>query len=176
MEDRKQKFYAIVKARSAENERALNSLLQGNCYALVGAIIRMELDSLVRVFDFSNSDPTKQEKILDDFFEGKKWSNYDRNMVNALSRKLGWAEHIYDFCCAFVHLSPYHDWASTDDIPNLTQDKRRQIVSAIKGQQDDVWGYDTTFVINEDFGFNDLLPFVPHIFKKLKSNLPYEMK
>jgi len=136
----------------------------------------MELDSLVRVYDFNNADSERQERLLNDFFGGNKWSKSDRQMVNNLSRSLGWAEHIYDFCCAFIHLSPYHDWVSTSDIPNLSQEKRRYIVSEIKSQQNDVWGYDTTLSINEDFGFNELIPFVPHIFKKLRGNLLCEME
>lgn len=176
MEDRKKKFFNIIIARSNENEKALNLLLEEKCYALIGAIIRMELESLVRVHYFNNVNRIKQESLLDEFFVGKKWSVTDRNMVNNLSRSLGWTEHIYDFCCAFIHLSPYHDWASTSDIPNLTQDKRRFIVNEIKSQQNDNWGYDTSLVITEDFSFDDLIPFSPYIFKKLRDNLLYEIK
>ncbi|MEG0664144.1 MAG: hypothetical protein RR483_03490, partial [Clostridia bacterium] len=113
---------------------------------------------------------------LNDFFDNKKWAPNDRTIVECLSGLLGWARHIYDFCCAFIHLSPYHDWATSTDIPNLTIDKRRQIVAEIRKQQNDTWGYDTTLVINEDFKFNDLIPFTPHIFKKLKGNLECEIK
>jgi hypothetical protein len=151
-------------------------LLEAECYALIGTIIRIELDSLIRVNDFNNANDIKKESLLDSFFNGNKWPNTDRNMVEKLSSSLSWAKHIYDFCCAFIHLSPYHDWASTSDIPNLTQDKRRSIVSEIKAQQNDDWGYDTSLVITEDFGFDDLIPFAPHIFKKLRKNLLFEMK
>ena len=176
MENRKKKFYEIIKVRSDENEKALTLLLEAKCYALIGAIIRMELDSLLRVHYFNNADSIKREFLLNRFFNNNKWPNTDRNMVNTLSRSLGCAEHIYDFCCAFIHLSPYHDWASSSEIPDLTQEKRRFIVSEIKSQQDDNWGYDTTLVINEDFDFDDLIPFAPHIFKKLRDILFCEMK
>lgn len=49
MEDKKKQFYDIVLGRSNENERALKVWMNQNCYALVGAIIRMELDSLVSI-------------------------------------------------------------------------------------------------------------------------------
>jgi len=176
MENQKKRLFDIITARSNENEKALNLLLETKCYTLIGAIIRMELDSLIRVYDFNNADRNKQERLLNDFFDGEKWSKTDRQMVNNLSRSLGWAEHIYDFCCAFIHLSPYHDWASTSDIPNLTQDKRCSIVSNIKSQQNDNWGYDTSLTIDENFGFDDLIPFAPHIFKKLRGNLLCEME
>jgi len=171
MRDRKNEFFDIVRARSGENEKALNLLLNERCYALIGAIIRMELDSLIRVYNFNNVDSRKQEQLLNRFFASGKWPNTDSNMVKSMSRSLGWTEHIYEFCCAFVHLSPYHDWASDDTIPNLTQDKRHLIVNAIRSQQ-----YDPTLVIDENFGFTDLILFAPHIFNKLRDNLLYEMR
>ena len=175
MDDKKKKFYTIIKARSDENEKALALLLEARCYALIGGIIRMELDSLVRVHYFNNTDSKEQNLLLDKFFMGSKWPNTDRNMVNYLASSLGGAEHIYDFCCAFIHLSPYHDWASLSDVPSLTIAKRHSIVNEIKEQQNDVWGYDTKLNINDDFKFDDLLLFAPHIFKKLRGNLMLEL-
>lgn len=175
MNDRKKKLFEIIMERSNENETALKLLIEANCYALIGAIIRMELDSLVRLHEFNNSDHAKQEYLLDKFFSGYRWPNTDKNMVSTLSYSLPWAIHIYDFCCAFIHLSPYHDWAVTSNIPNLTKEKRLSIVSEIKKQQNDVWGYDTSLVINPDFEFDDLIPFVPYIYKKLKGNLLCEL-
>lgn len=146
-----------------------------NCYALVGAIIRMELDSLIRVHHFNTLSDNEQEIILDKFFKNEKWTLSDRILVNTLSRSLGWAQHIYEFCCAFIHLSPYHDWATTSNIPNLASEKRRLIVDEIHEQQNDSWGYDINLTINEDFCFDNLLLFAPSIFKKLKGNLECEL-
>ncbi len=174
MNNQKKAFFDIVMARSNENAKALEMLIEIKCYALIGAILRMELDSLIRVHYFNNTDDEMQKTMLKNFFNNKKWTPTDRDMVKILSNSLGWAKHIYDFCCAFIHLSPYHDWATTPNIPNLTIDKRCQIVTEIRQQQNDTWGYDTTLVIKEDFSFNELIPFVPHIFKKLRSNLEYE--
>lgn len=176
MEDRKKKFFDIIRARSNENEKAINLLLGERCYSLTGAILRMELDSLLRVHDFVNATILRQETLLDNFFGGNRWLSTDRIMVKNISHKLGWTEHIYDFCCAFIHLSPYHDWAYTSDIPNLTREKRHSIVCAIKNQQNDTWGYDTALVIDEDFCFDDLIPFIPYIFKKLRQNLLCEIR
>lgn len=123
MEDKKQNFFRIIEARSNENEEALKVLMEKKCYALIGAIIRMELDSLIRVHYFNSANNEVQKDMLDKFFANNKWYATDRKMVNMLSNSLGWAKHIYEFCCAFIHLSPYHDWATTSDIPNLTRDK-----------------------------------------------------
>ena len=83
-----------------------------------------------------------------------------------LVQLLGWS---------LIHLSPYHDWATTSNIPNLTSEKRRLIVDEIHEQQNDSWGYDTNLTINEDFCFDNLLLFAPSIFKKLKGNLECEL-
>lgn len=176
MNEREEKFFSIIKSRSDENEKAINLLLNERCYALIGAILRMELDSLIRVCYFNSVDVDKQEKLLDNFFDSKKWGKSDREMVRQISEKLGWASHIYDFCCAFIHLSPYHDWASSSEIPNLTKERRSEIVKGIKAQQNKDWGYDPTLEIDENFTFDDLILFTPHIFKKLRENLLCEMK
>ena len=181
MSEMKEKFFDIVMARSNENQRALDLLLSSNCHALVGAIIRMELDSLIRVHHFNNADEKTKEILLNNFFNEGEWKFngkriYDSVMLKNMPPLLGWAEHIYAFCCAFIHLSPYHDWASDSNIPNLTDATRQFIVTEIRAQQNDVWGYDTSLAIEEDFGFDDLIPFAPHIFKKLRENLYCEMK
>lgn len=173
--DKKDMFFKIVLDRSNENKKALDILVGEQCYALVGSIIRMELDSLIRVYYFNNSKPERQEEMLKKFFDGDRWAPTDRRMIENMPHSLGWARHIYDFCCAFIHLSPYHDWATSSDIPNLTREKRKSIVSEIREQQNDVWGYDTSLVIEENFGFEDLILFAPHIFKKLKANLECEI-
>lgn len=175
-EDKKEKFFSIIKSRSDENKKAIDILLNEKCYALIGAIIRMELDSLIRVYYFKSIDVNKQEELLENFFDNKKWIKRDREMVKQISVKLGWTTHIYDFCCAFIHLSPYHDWASSSEIPNLTQEKRSEIVKGIKAQQNKNWGYDPTLEIDENFTFDDLILFAPHIFMKLRENLLYEIK
>ena len=77
MEDKKKQFYDIVLGRSNENERALKVLMNQNCYALVGAIIRMELDSLIRVHHFNTLSDNEQEIILDKFFKNEKWTLSD---------------------------------------------------------------------------------------------------
>ena len=164
------RFFDIIKARSDENEKSIQLLLEAECYALLGAIIRMELDSLIRVEDFNSSTDSRKIELLNNFFQSKlesrKWMQYDSQMVKNYSQTMGWAHHIYHFCCAFVHLSPYHDWASNRNITNLTQNERRIIVNDIKSQQ-----YDPTLTIDENFGFDELIPFAPHIFKKLRDNL-----
>ena len=175
IEARQREFFKIVKARSDENEKAFALLMQGECYALVGATIRMELDSLIRLFDYKGADDSRKEQLLDEFFKGRSWSKLEWKLVESMSSTIGWTEHIYKFCCAFVHLSPYHDWATNDNIPNLTRKRRRLIVQELRNQQNDTWGYDTTLSIEEDFTFSDLILFAPHIFKKLRGNLLCEL-
>jgi len=165
-----QKFFDIIEARSNENKKALELLVEAKCYALVGAIIRMELDSFIRTYHFSSCTSTQQQAILQKFFSGEKWSMRDADMIARMSQSIGWTEHIYKFCNAFIHLSPFHDWATSSQIPNLTQQTRQFIAKDINAQQ-----YDKSVTISENFGFEELIHFAPHIFEKLRSNLLYEM-
>ena len=153
----------------------MNLLMSERCYALIGAIIRMELDSYTRLYDFKRKSFYQKKMLLNNFFGGREWPRswptQDWKLVAKLSENIGWAHHIYKFCCAFIHLSPYHDWASNNDIPHLTADIRQSIVQDI-GMQN----YDPLLTITEDFGFEELIPFAPHILKKLRDNMKYEME
>ena len=179
MRDKVKKFYDIIKIRSDENEKAFNLLMKEKLYSLVGAIIRMELDSLVRAYYFNNlSSDSEKEELLDKFIAGEKSFKSDFDMVKELSEKLGWAKHIYFICCAFIHLSVYHDWANNDKIPNLTLQERQFIVTEFKEQQKAFayCGYDPSLQLDINFGFSDLIKIAPAVFGKLKRNLECEIK
>ena len=169
-------FYRAIKERSNENEKALDWLLSEKIYSLVGSVIRMELDSLFRLCYFKSKNASEQIILLQQFFAGQPWRGErhlvrDRDMVNHLADTLmlKWATPIYDIGCAFIHLSPYHDWNndSSDPTRNITIHVRRSIVEHIKEQhQKD---------LDINFSFDDLILIANDVFVKLRSNIIYEL-
>ena len=168
-------FYSAIKKRSDENQKALDWLLENQIYSLVGSIIRMELDSLFRLCYYKSKSETEQANLLQQFDTGQRWSGEkglvtDRKMVEYLANvlMLNWAIPIYDIGCAFIHLSPYHDWNNGNDpTRNISKDVRKSIVEHVESQHEKQ--------LNIDFSFNDLISVANDVFGKLRSNLLCEL-
>ncbi|MCL2499123.1 MAG: hypothetical protein FWE90_02180 [Defluviitaleaceae bacterium] len=168
-------FYEAIKKRSDENEKALQWLLNERIYSLVGSIIRMELDSLFRLCYFKvQSEPIKKQ-LLQQFMKGQRWRGEkdlisDRTMVQYLTGQLllDWATPIYDIGCAFIHLSPYHDWGGVNEpTRNINIEIRRVIVEHIKVHHH--------VELEEGFTFEDLVSVASDVFGKIRGNLLYEL-
>lgn len=172
------KFYNAIKTRSDENEKALQWLIQEKLYSLIGSIIRLELDSLIRlcyIKALENENENEKNSLLEQFFNGERWSVEkqiitDRKMVTYVTNSLmlGWVEPIYDIGCAFIHLSPYHDYANLNPTQNLSNAQRKTIVDHVESHH--------KIRLDINFGFNELVNIAPLVFKKLRDNLLYEIE
>jgi hypothetical protein len=171
-----QTFINSIKSRMEENKKAFSLLMQEKLYSLIGSILRLELDSLIRMaYINSKKDESDKEVLLSQFINGNRWSYEkklvtDRMMLNNLMCRLGlgWAEPIYDICCAFIHLSPYHDWGEIEPTNNLTIENRKTIVEHVKAHQHKD--------LDLNFGFYDLVSIADGIFDKLQGNLKCEIE
>ena len=169
-------FYNAILKRSEENKKAFDLLMNEGLYSLVGSIIRLELDSLIRVCYINSLDSAKEKRdLIEQFLKGQRWQIEkrlvsDRKMVTHVVNNLGlgWAEHIYDIGCAFIHLSPYHDWGSLLPTENLTQKQREEIVKHVEWNQ--------KIKIKLTFGFEELVQIAPGVLEKLRNTLQYELK
>jgi hypothetical protein len=167
-------FYRAILQRSQENEKALKYLMQEQLYSLIGSIIRLELDSLIRVCYVKSQDAATQEVLIEQFMQGRRW-RYERDLITdkqmvenmVWTLGLGWAAPIYTIGCAFIHLSPYHDWGNSEPTNNFSQDERAEIIEHIEGHH--------KIKLSDDFTFFDLVNVAPKVFEKLKSNLRYEI-
>lgn len=168
-------FYDAIKKRSDENQKALDWLLKEEIYSLVGSIIRMELDSLFRLSYFNSKNENEKESLLQQFKLGQRWSGEkgivtDRKVVQTLAKSLllDWATPIYDIGCAFIHLSPYHDWNnSKDPTRNIDNNTRKAIVEHIESHHQKQ--------LSVEFTFYDLVSVAKDVFSKLRGNLLREL-
>lgn len=167
------KFTNAIRQRSDENNKALSWLMEEKLYSLVGSIIRMELDSLIRIcYIKSISNEERRRMLFIQFFNGQRWKFEkdivtDRNMVSFIANNLGlrWAEPIYDIGCAFIHLSPYHDYMNLSPTSSLTNEQRKIIINHVKDHH--------KIELEKDFSFIDLVGVAPLVYKKLRDNLLY---
>jgi len=103
-------FCRQVRNRSRENREALALLHRSALTGNVLAVLRQELDSMVRcVFLLSVSDRLYRKRLLEDSVSGLLWRTEngrrkitDRDMVDLTSKLHGWTQNVYAFGCGFT--------------------------------------------------------------------------
>lgn len=125
---------------------------------------------MVRVmFLLALKDRRQRMKLVEDSVAGRPWRSAngrritDREMVNLANTLTGWAESVYRFGCAFIHLSNFHDRLARDPFKALPASERRHIVSHIE--------YYHGALRTKTPGIGDILPLVPRVFEKISGNL-----
>ena len=129
-------FCRQVRARSAEHREAIRLLQGSGVLSQMIAILRQELDSMVRViFLISIADKTYRDQLLDASVNGEKWTIEgksarvtDRQMVDLAQSLQGWTQSVYKFGCAFIHLSNFHDYGQRDPLSTLSSDEKANLL------------------------------------------------
>lgn len=169
MQDLITTFCNIVKKRSEENSKAIEILVKNKLYSNAVSVLRFELDSMIRVLYLLSCDQRTRNIHLQQFFNDEKWIKQngknitDRLMLNKAINLHGWASKVYDFACAFIHLSYYHDYF--DDDPFLRMDEETLVI--IKSYMVEFH----EFPKNEKLNFNSMSPYLLYIFEKIYGNL-----
>lgn len=164
-------FCRQIRARSNEHREALDLLHRRGILTQVVAILRQELDSMVRViFLLSIADRPYRRDLIDASANGKKWTVNgksapitDREMVELAQTLHGWTKSVYRFGCAFIHLSSCHDYEHRDPLLALPADEKSAILKHMRLYHGAPEGADPTF--------DDLLPYLPAVFDKVARNL-----
>jgi len=166
-------FARQVRARSAEHATAIKLLGSAGLHSIGVGILRQELDSLVRVmYLLATRDRRERIRLVQDSVHGRRWRNAngksitDKEMVQLANGLTGWAESVYRFGCAFIHLSNFHDRLARDPFKALPTSDQRQII----GHIEEYHGHLATLATRMP-GINDLLPLIPRVFTKVTDNL-----
>lgn len=115
------------------------------------------------------TDRRQRMKLIEDSVNGRPWRGgngrriTDREMVNLANSLTGWAQSVYKFGCAFIHLSNFHDRLARDPFKALPTSERRHIISHIE--------YYHGALRTKTPGIDDILPLVPRVFEKVSGNL-----
>jgi hypothetical protein len=163
-------FCRQVRSRSNEHQLAMQLLSHADLAGQMVAVLRQELDSMVRVIYLLSQPNDRRNFLIECSVNGEKWSQQnskklvtDKEMVELAQRLLGWTLSVYKFGCAFIHLSNKHDYNDRDPYLALPQSERDDILQHCRHYH----GGPNT---NEPT-FPDFVPYFPNIFEKIASNL-----
>lgn len=94
----------------------------------------------------------------------------DRDMVDHAERLHGWTRNVYDFGCRFIHLSNAHDHRARDPFQALPLEDRQVIANHLNKYHGDIGD-----AVSSDSTFDHVAAYVPHVLKKISSNLEFEV-
>ena len=134
-------------------------------------VLRQELDSLVRVIYLLRlDDASERARLVRAAVDGKRWTKRngrglvtDRSMVEVAQQLNGWTRSVYEFGCAFIHLSSYHDYMSRDPLDGLDDTERQQILRHMR--------YYHGGPVSDSPSFQELACYLPDVFRKIQDNL-----
>ena len=164
----KEIFIRQIRHRSNEHIRAMEVLSSANIPSQMIAVLRQELDSMVRVIYLLSQEPSRQTQLIEDSVNGRKWQQSnrrgnvtDREMVELAQQLQGWTQSVYKFGCAFIHLSNLHDYNNRDPLKLLTTEEQDAILEHCRHYHGGP----------EQSEFTDLIPYLPRVLQKVTSNL-----
>ena len=165
----------VFQQPAKENRKAMELMTSGRLFSQEIAILRQELDSLVRIIYLLSIKGRKhREDLINSTLNGRKWKDRkgkiitDRQMVDRAQKLQHWAQAVYKFGCAFIHLSNYHDYNSVDPVKNLNGDEKKALINYLN--------YYQGACLNSDFTLQDLRSYTMQVFEKISSNLECYLK
>ena len=163
-------FARQVRSRSGEHREAMRLLANAGLAGQMVAVLRQELDSMVRVIYLLTQNLDRRSTLIQASVHGEKWTRpnsnatvKDREMVELAQGLQGWTQSVYKFGCAFIHLSKLHDYSDRDPLASLPAGERADILDHCRS-------YHGGPAANEA-AFADLIPYLPRILEKISANL-----
>lgn len=139
-------------------------------WAIAGAVLRMELDSMIRVVYLLRT-PQARERILASCVAGAGFKDGARRIKDLDMRTVavddnGWVNAVYEFGNRFVHLTDAHDYAQVD--PFAVYEHREEVISYLnQHHRDKVPGRP----LDGNSTLTDIALYAPHVLEKITSNL-----
>ncbi|MER7455633.1 hypothetical protein [Micromonospora sp. NPDC126480] len=163
-------FCRMVEARSREHHQAMQVALGNGWLAIAGSVLRMELDSMIRVI-YLRQTPNARERILASCIAGEGFKDGqtripDRAMVEVATRVNGWVRAVYDFGNMFVHLTNMHDYAAVD--PFQVYECRGDVLGFLNHYHR---GKAASGPLGDNATLRDVAAYAPHVLDKITSNL-----
>lgn len=115
------------------------------------------------------SDLAIRELLANQTLNGERWRYPDRriitdkNMVDIANELQGWAQSVYKFGCAFIHLSNFHDYQETNPFETLDESEKNDIKTHLNHYHG--------FSLENELTFNSVIPYLQMVFDKVKGNL-----
>jgi hypothetical protein len=157
-------FSRQVRSRSHEHRTAMNLLASARLAGQMVAVLRQELDSMVRVIYLLDQSVERRTQLVGASVAGKRWPGVtDKEMVELAQKLQGWTRSVYKFGCSFIHLSALHDYNDRDPLALLSTQERSDILDHCR--------YYHGGPMQDDADFADLVRYLPRVLEKIASNL-----
>lgn len=146
-------------------------------WSLAVSMLRLELDSLIRVIFLLRQTPEVRGQIIESSLagdgrfrlvssKGKPVTVRDADMIGAvdgLSGLNGWTRLVYAFGSTFIHLSSAHDYLARDPYQALPVEEREIIADYLRRYHGGTVDARSTF--------SDVTEYLPAVLEKISSNL-----
>jgi len=163
-------FCRQVRSRSREHRDAMKLLFGAHLPGQMVAVLRQELDSMVRVIYLLHQPSERRHLLIECSVNGKKWPQQgskravtDREMIELALKLQGWSQSVYKFGCAFIHLSNMHDYNDRDPLANLPCEEREDILHHCRHYHGGP--------ASDNASFQELIPYFPRVLEKISGNL-----
>lgn len=162
-------FCELVRNRSQEHKEAIELLYSKRLIGQTIAILRQELDSMVRVlYLLQLRDSTRRDNLMGLTLNHERWRMTnnriitDKAMVDAAQNMHGWIQSVYKLGCGFIHLSSFHDYQNRDPFQELEEEEKTHIIGHLQFYH----GFS-----HSSLSVDNITPFILLIFEKVRLNL-----
>lgn len=163
----------IVEKRSREHDLAFKMLYADSLYGACAAIIRQEIDNLMRVDYLAFSIPlVERDKLCEDALSGKRWQRRtakghytdirDAEFHTYAKDNHSWVSLAYDYSSKFIHLTNFWDYGVTDPLGTMPEQDRLEIAYYLRTYHR---------FSGRDLKMNDLFEYLPQVFDKIRDNV-----
>ena len=167
-----EQFCRILRERSTEHQTAGPLLFANGLYGQIIAILRQELDSMVRVIFLLNNDLATRQHFINQTLGNIKWTQpnsrtivTDRQMVDLANKLYGWPNSVYKLGCAFIHLSPMADYKNENPFLQLPTNEITDIKQHLHQYH--------SFPLASDLDMATITPYLLKVLNKVSDNLEY---
>lgn len=176
MTDVKQKFIELIQKRSKENAESLSDDFAKRRLGKCLETLRTELDSFIRVMYLGRiSDINERERLIHQTLSGEKWTVLthnnklkqvtDKDLVDKANELFGYVHYVYKFGCGFIHLSDFHNYATTNPFDKLTETEKADVKYYLNQYHH--------FSIDNELTVDNIANYIPNVFEKISSNLMF---
>jgi len=168
-------YMLLVEKRSREHNQAFGMLYTNGLYGACAAIIRQEIDNLMRVDYLAFSVPLDdREELCRDMMLGARWQRRTRKGELTDIRDVefhtyakgnhSWISLAYEYSSKFIHLTNFWDYKVSDPLVNMSTKDKSEIISYLRKYH----GFH-----NSDLKMNDLFDYLPQVFEKIRNNTEF---
>jgi len=168
-------FCRILRDRSAEHTAAGRLLFPQRLYGQMIAILRQELDSMVRVIFLTTQSASNKQHYINQTLNNEKWTLpgtrtqiTDRQMVDFANTLYGWPQSVYKLGCAFIHLSAMADYNNVNPFSKLPTIEQQDIKQHLHNYHQ--------YPLSDNLSVNTVGPYLLKVLEKISSNLEYEIQ